>query len=84
MAGKQPTQGVVDDGLKGAPDGTNRPVEKSAALNEPGSAGAGGNPDGGQRPFRGGQSSAGYHGPGKLGDQKIESKDATNRSAGSD
>jgi hypothetical protein len=65
---------MVDDGLKGAPDGTNRPVNKRAALDEPGSAGPGGDPDSKDRPFRGGQSSAGYHGPDKLGGLKIEGK----------
>jgi hypothetical protein len=80
MAGKQPTLGMADDGLKGAPDGTNRPVKKSAALDEPASAGPGGDPDGKDRPFSGGQSSAGYHGPDRLGNQKIEGKSHVKRS----
>jgi len=75
---------MVDDGLEGAPDGTNRPVRKSAALEEPESAGPGGHPGDDEHPYRGGQSSAGYRGPGKLGDRKIEGQAPEKGSAQSD
>lgn len=81
MTDKQPTQGMADDGRKGAADGTNRPGE---ARSGGGDSGGGAFPrphatKSSGKSFAGGQSEKAYHGTGQLGDEKVG--DRTNRNA---
>lgn len=72
MTDRSPTQAMGGPAQKGAPDGTNDPPETG------GQSGGGPypNPHTGKKPpksdFEGGQSVAGYHGTGQLGDQDVE------------
>jgi hypothetical protein len=70
---KSSTQAMPEDSLKGMPDGTNSPPET------PGESGGGAypNPHTGQKSesdgeWHGGQSVAGYHGSGQLGEQDVK------------
>ena len=73
MTGKQPTQGMADDGHKGDPDGTGIPADTRGA----GGGGPTGPKDAGNG-FHGGQSGAAYHGHGRLGEQEIEGEENGN------
>lgn len=77
MDDKKPTQAMPDDGLEGAPDGTNRPPTMDDGTPAGSDAGGGGpypRPDARQRKkpgFRGGQTLAAYHGKGRLGEEAV-------------
>jgi hypothetical protein len=67
MAGKDPAQAMGDGRHKGDPGGTGVPTDERGA--------GGGGPIGPKKkdkPFRGGQSEAAYHGTGQLGEQPVE------------
>lgn len=72
MDKKVATQGMPDDGRKGAPDGTNQPPAAGESQ-----GGAYPNPHTGKdkdpdRPdWNGGQNEAGYHGPKQLGKKDV-------------
>ena len=73
MTEKTKTQATGDGTDKGAPDGTNRPP---ATAGESG-GGPYPNPHTGKEErdeseWHGGQTEAGYHGSGQLGDQKVK------------
>lgn len=69
---KHATQGMADDGPKGAPDGTGIPTDTRGA----GGGGPIGPKDSGGS--HGGQSNAAYHGHGQLGEDKVEGQDNDN------
>lgn len=66
MADKQRTQAMGDASHKGEPVGTG-----AAAYEHGGGAGGQTGPKKKDKPFRGGQSEAAYHGTGQLGEQPV-------------
>jgi hypothetical protein len=77
VAKKFRTQGMIDDGLKGAPDGTNQPDSFAGGQSDGGPypnphTGKEVNLTGAGRKWPGGQTVQGYHGPQQLGDQDVQ------------
>jgi len=85
MTDKTPTQAVPQDGEKGGPDGMNRPGATGPGVTGRGGMGESGggpypNPHTGKSDKEaakgfgehGGQTVAGYHGTGQLGDKEVK------------
>jgi hypothetical protein len=72
MTDKHRTQAMPDDGLKGAPDGTNRPSEARDAPRPRSER---------DKRFKGGQSQMAYHGAHQLGTERVDDEDNPNAPA---
>ena len=75
---KTPTQGMPEDGLKGAPDGVNTQANEAATgakksrARDEGKSNRDDDEVGGGFFGHGGQSMMGYHGPQQLGDKEVK------------